>query len=294
MKVLKNILKVIKVIVVIAVVAAITVVGLNFLIKSPNNQSAKNGLKPQTVKTATTKKVLKKVHYVAIGDSLTYGIGDATENGGYVPLVKSQLANDDRTDVVSQNFGVSGDTSTQVYQRIVKQPKIQRGLAQANLITMTIGANDLMHIINKNVMNMDLKKVESARTTYQANLERLLKKIRSYNKTAPIFLASIYNPFYVYFPQITDMKTAMDDWNATAQKVIKEFDQTYYVDIDQVMTQPKGSVLANNKAKKEALNPYLFTEDHFHPNNRGYQAISQQFIKQIQARKTTWLYQVSK
>ncbi len=293
MKVLKNIFKGIKVIVIIAIVAVITVVGLNFLIKSPSATST-NGSKARAVKTTATKKTLKKVNYVAIGDSLTYGIGDATENGGYVPLVKTQLANDDNTDVSSLNFGVSGDTSTQVYQRIVKQPKIQRGLAQANLITMTIGANDLMHIINKNVLNMDLKKVETARTTYQANLERLLKKIRSYNKTAPIFVASIYNPFYVYFPQITDMKTAMDDWNATAQKVIKEFDQTYYVDIDQVMTQPKGSVLANNKDKKEALNPYLFTEDHFHPNNRGYQAISQQFIKQIQARKSTWLYQTSK
>ncbi|WP_164508035.1 SGNH/GDSL hydrolase family protein [Lapidilactobacillus wuchangensis] len=290
---MKNIFKGIKVIVIIAIVAVITVVGLNFLIKSPSATST-NGSKARAVKTTATKKTLKKVNYVAIGDSLTYGIGDATENGGYVPLVKTQLANDDNTDVSSLNFGVSGDTSTQVYQRIVKQPKIQRGLAQANLITMTIGANDLMHIINKNVLNMDLKKVETARTTYQANLERLLKKIRSYNKTAPIFVASIYNPFYVYFPQITDMKTAMDDWNATAQKVIKEFDQTYYVDIDQVMTQPKGSVLANNKDKKEALNPYLFTEDHFHPNNRGYQAISQQFIKQIQARKSTWLYQTSK
>lgn len=294
MKVLKNIFKGLKAIVIIALIAVVTVVGLNLLVKSPNS-SASNSSKARAVKTTVTKKkVLKKVNYVAIGDSLTYGIGDATKNGGYVPLVKSQLANEDDTDVTSLNFGVSGDTSTQVYQRIVKQPKIQRGLAQANLITMTIGANDLMHIINKNVLNMDLKKVENARTTYQANLERLLKKIRSYNKTAPIFVASIYNPFYVYFPQITDMKTAMDDWNATAQKVLKEFDQTYYVDIDQVMTQPKGSVLANNKAKKDALNPYLFTEDHFHPNNRGYQAISQQFIKQIQAHKDKWLYQSSK
>lgn len=38
-----------------------------------------------------TRVVKKKVHLVAIGDSLTYGQGDEDKNGGYVGIIKPRL-----------------------------------------------------------------------------------------------------------------------------------------------------------------------------------------------------------
>lgn len=274
-----------KVILTIVISALVMFLVLELVVKSPAGTTSHGG-------RLTTKqtKVKATVNYVAIGDSLTFGLGDASESGGYVPLVKSQLAEVDNVTLTSENFGKSGDTSSQVYQRIVKSKDIQAGLAKADLITMTVGANDLMHIIKKDVMNMDLNKVKAGQKVYQKNLNRLIKEIRKYNPQAPLVVASIYNPFYVYFPQITDMKTSMGLWNQTTQQVLKQYPQTYYVDIDTVMTQPKGSILANNKAGQDAFNPYLYTEDHFHPNNRGYQAIAGRFVKKIQSIRTAWLY----
>lgn len=283
-----------KIFAVIALSATAIFLILNGLVKSPSFNHDDHA------KTHSVQKQTKStVHLVAVGDSLTYGVGDATKAGGYVPLVKQRLASQDEVEVKTENFGVSGDTSTQIYRRVHKQKKIQQALQKADVITMTVGANDLMKIINKNVLDMDLNKINRGQKVYQKNLTQLLTEIRRYNSQAPVVVASIYNPFYVYFPEIKDMMTSMQQWNQTTQDVLGSFDQMYYVDIDDVMTKPKGSVLAKNQHKdaktpseraKEAYNPYLFDEDHFHPNNRGYQAIAHQFVKKLQQLKSQWLW----
>lgn len=273
--------------IVVLAVAGIVFVGLNVLIKSPATESSK-------VATVSKQKQVKKtVRLTAIGDSLTYGVGDATSSGGYVPLIKKEMELRDQTNVVTSNYGVSGDTSVQILKRINTQKKVRQGLADADLITMTVGANDLMHTISNNISDIDLAKVITASKTYQKNLTKLIQAIRTENPDAPIVIASIYDPFYVYFPKLKALQQGMDHWNQTTQTVIKNFKQTYYVDIDSVMTDPKGSVLATSQTstKTSASNPFLYTEDHFHPNNRGYQAIANTLIKKIQAIKSTWLYE---
>lgn len=283
-----------KILAVITLSAAMIFLILNSIVKSPqldHNQNAKND--------STQKQVKPTVHLVAVGDSLTYGVGDATKSGGYVPLVKQRLMSQDEVEIKTENFGVSGDTSTQIYRRVHKQKKIQKALQKADIITMTVGANDLMKMINKNVLETDLNKVNQGQKAYQKNLKRLMVEIRCYNPQAPVVVAGIYNPFYVYFPEIKDMMTSMHQWNQTTQEVLATFDHMYYVDIDQVMTKPKGSILAENQDKdaktqseraKEAYNPYLFDDDHFHPNNRGYQAIAHQFVQKSQQVKSQWLW----
>lgn len=284
---MKKIVKATQTILVVLISALAIFLVLNWLVKSPQYTQ-----KTIAQKTAVSKRVVKKqVTLTAIGDSLTYGVGDATESGGYVPLVKKELELQYDNQVTTHNFGVSGDTSTQIRTRILKQDKIQKGLADADVITMTVGANDLMHELQNNINHVSVTKIRKASKTYQQNLTKLIKTIRQHNPKAPIVIASIYDPFYVYFPTLTDLQTGMTLWNETTKQTIRQFDDIYYVDIDSVMTKPKGSVLANNKDKKTTLNPYLYTTDHFHPNNRGYQAIANQFITKIEAIKAKWLYQ---
>lgn len=283
---MKKIIKATQTVLIVLVSALVVFLVLNGLVKRPHFQST---TEPKT--TATKKVIKKKVTLTAIGDSLTHGVGDATNSGGYVPLVKKELALQYQTQVTTHNFGVSGDTSTQIRTRVIQQEKIQKGLKAADVITMTVGANDLMHELRNNINNVSVAKIKKASKAYQQHLTALIKTIRQYNPKAPIVIASIYDPFYVYFPTLTDLQTGMTLWNATTQQTIKQFSHIYYVDIDSVMTKPKGSILANNKKKQTTLNPYLYTKDHFHPNNRGYQAIANQFVTKIKAIKANWLYQ---
>ncbi len=52
---------------------------------------AKPLLKQEKVATTAQKKSKRSHHYTAIGDSLTEGIGDLTNSGGFVPIVADDL-----------------------------------------------------------------------------------------------------------------------------------------------------------------------------------------------------------
>lgn len=69
-----------------------------------------------------TKSATKEViHYTAIGDSLTEGIGDLTNSGGFVPLVARDLQEQYHLNGVQiDNFGKNGDRSDQILKRIKK------------------------------------------------------------------------------------------------------------------------------------------------------------------------------
>jgi lysophospholipase L1-like esterase len=63
----------------------------------------------------------KSVHFVAVGDSLTEGVGDQTKRGGYVPLVADALQQKyGLTSIEKNNYGVSGERSDQILKRVKK------------------------------------------------------------------------------------------------------------------------------------------------------------------------------
>ncbi|MFP9045162.1 GDSL-type esterase/lipase family protein, partial [Enterococcus faecalis] len=87
----------------------------------------------------------EKLHYIAIGDSLTEGVGDQTKQGGFVPLVANDLK--DRynlTAVETENYGVNGERSDQILKRVKTKEEIRNNIKTADFITLTVGGNDLM------------------------------------------------------------------------------------------------------------------------------------------------------
>ena len=89
-------------------------------------------------------------HYVAIGDSLTEGVGDTTNQGGFVPLLAQSLTDTYDYQVTDSNYGVSGNTSKQILQRMQEKTDIQKSLVKADMMTLTVGGNDVMAVIRKN------------------------------------------------------------------------------------------------------------------------------------------------
>lgn len=266
----------------------------------------------QELSRQTNSRIVKKLNLVAIGDSLTHGVGDPTKKGGYVRLIKQQLKKDDYQ-VKTANFGKTGDRSDQIQARIEQQSQIQTALKKADVITLTVGGNDLMKVLQDNFLllasNQLAAAMPKAKQTYQASLTSLLKTIRMYNKQAPIFMFSIYNPFYVYFPQITDLQKYTNQWNKLAQKVAGNTSKVYFVDINQQLSQGQylhqskeqlkattavdltkvsseklEEILSNQKEK----NNYLSSDDHFHPNLKGYQYMTEQLYQVMQAHQKQW------
>lgn len=222
----------------------------------------------------------KQMNYAALGDSLTEGVGDATGQGGFVPLFAKDLENDKNVKVNSSNFGKAGDTSTQIYDRMQQQSKIMTGLKKADIITLTVGGNDVMKVIRDNISQistLDATAFEQPAKAYQKHLRQILAAIRKVNNHAPIYVLGIYNPFYLNFPQITTMQTVINNWNTATDSVVKSEKKAYFVPINDLIYKgvdgKKG--VADDQTTGGEDNDLLYTGDHFHPNNVGYQIMAQ-------------------
>ena len=234
-------------------------IGLFIFIVPSNHRSSKIADKIRFVKK-------EKVTYVAIGDSLTQGVGDSSKQGGFVPVLSQALESDFNWQVTSRNYGIAGNTSNQILQRIQEKKDIKRDLKKAKMMTLTVGGNDVIHVIKD-------------------------------NKTLPIYIVGIYNPFYLNFPEMTEMQTIVDNWNQSTEDVCKEYDNVYFVPVNALLYKGidgKGGVTSSDETSQSAkssqgsLNDALFEDDHFHPNNTGYQIMSDAILKRINQTKKEW------
>ncbi|MDV6001127.1 UNVERIFIED_CONTAM: SGNH/GDSL hydrolase family protein [Streptococcus canis] len=224
------------------------------------------------------------INYVAIGDSLTEGVGDLTNQGGFVPLLSSDMGEYFRAKVSHQNYGVSGNTSQQILDRMTKEKEIKTALKEADVMTLTVGGNDVMAVIRKHLADLQVSSFKKPARQYQERLRKILDLARKDNKDLPIFVLGIYNPFYLNFPELTDMQKVIDDWNDKTKEVLEEYDHVYFVPINDLLykgVNGQEGIVQSSGDQTTVVNDALFTGDHFHPNNTGYQIMSDAVMEKI-------------
>ncbi|MDV5974004.1 SGNH/GDSL hydrolase family protein [Streptococcus canis] len=224
------------------------------------------------------------INYVAIGDSLTEGVGDLTNQGGFVPLLANDMGEFFRAKVSHQNYGVSGNTSQQILDRMTKEKEIKTALKEADVMTLTVGGNDVMAVIRKHLADLQVSSFKKPARQYQERLRQILDLARKDNKDLPIFVLGIYNPFYLNFPELTDMQKVIDDWNDKTKEVLEEYDHVYFVPINDLLykgVNGQEGIVQSSGDQTTVVNDALFTGDHFHPNNTGYQIMSDAVMEKI-------------
>ncbi|MFS7402702.1 SGNH/GDSL hydrolase family protein [Carnobacterium maltaromaticum] len=243
----------------------------------------------------------KELNLVAIGDSLTEGIGDSTGRGGYVPLVAELLESKDEIETVStSNYGISGNRSDQILKRIKKDEKLQNDVKKADVIVLTIGGNDLMKVVRSTLLKVKEDSFIKPQKEYKERIEETFKELRSLNSDAPIYVFGIYNPFYLYFSEITEMQDIVDSWNETTQSVVEEEQKAHFIPINDILykggNQPELSEdqkdtidsSVNDKKESKVFNDLLFEEDNFHPNDSGYELMAQSLFDEMMASRKEW------
>ena len=264
--------------------------GLFILVVPSTHQSSKIAEKIKSIKN-------EKVTYVAIGDSLTQGVGDSSNQGGFVPVLSQALESDFDWQVTSRNYGIAGNTSNQILKRMQEKKDIQRDLKKAKVMTLTVGGNDVIHVIKDNITNLNVDTFTKPAQAYQKRLGQIIELARKDNKTLPIYIVGIYNPFYLNFPEMTEMQTIVDNWNQSTEEVSKEYENVYFVPVNDLLYKGidgQGGVTSSDdssqssKSSQDSLNDALFEDDHFHPNNTGYQIMSDAILKRINQTKKEW------
>lgn len=209
----------------------------------------------------------ENLEIVAVGDSLTQGVGDSTDNGGYIGILEETFnSNRVGNKVEIANFGKRGNRTDQLLDRLESE-EITNSLQGADLILITIGANDVMKVVKNNFTNLNYEDFAKEQEDYEARLHSIIQQVQEINPNAPIYLVGLYNPFDQYFNNIPELAQIMVDWNATSRGVLNDYAQATFIPIGDLF---EGS--------EEEL---LWEEDYFHPNERGYKLMAERVLEYI-------------
>lgn len=205
--------------------------------------------------------VPKDLQIVAIGDSLTEGVGDV--NGGYVADVKEKLMQHKAVrSVTVTNLGKRGLRISQLDEVINEH---QQPIKEADMIFITIGGNDVMKVVRSHLFDLTYSLFEQKQKTFAQKLNRLIKTLRSLNQEATIVLVGLYNPFSNSLQTIPEIDEVIKMWNEGSRDVLSHYDRTMFVDVKDLFDDRDD----------------LLSSDQFHPNERGYELIAERVYQQL-------------
>lgn len=142
------------------------------------------------------------LYYVALGDSLTEGYGVGEEDSFvavYSRLMESALGRR----VIYLNAGVTGETTTDILDRMSKDADLQEAIRQADLISLTAGGNDLLGAAREFLLHRDPQVLKAALRLFTINIRRIIEAIK-HIRAAPgqdrakrlvMRILNLYNPF---------------------------------------------------------------------------------------------------
>lgn len=207
----------------------------------------------------------KETNVVAIGDSLTEGVGDESGGGGYVGVIEDIVNKRDQT-ATFDNYGKRGNRSDQMLERM-NDPEIDQSLKDADIILITIGANDIMKVAKKNITDLQLDAFEKERVDYETRLKDILDGMVDRNAEADIYLLGFYNPFKRFF-DISELDTIVDEWNETGADLATDYDQIEFIPTKDLF----------DDAEEE---DNLLSDDNFHPNLDGYEEMAGRVLEEV-------------
>ena len=202
-----------------------------------------------------------------IGDSLTAGIGDETDNGGYRYFLAEKLLEEPSINQVHiEEFGKKGLTSAGLKKRM-KEEEIIKSIQQTDVVIITIGGNDVMNVVKKNFLNLKVGDFYQAMDKYDSNVQKVIEDIRSHNEEADIYLVGIYNPFQLVLNDIQEFDILMDEWNRRSNQIVSKYEAVYFVEIWEIFENHNENL--------------IFEGDYFHPNTTGYERMGEEIYQSV-------------
>jgi len=204
----------------------------------------------------------RKLSIIALGDSLTRGIGDDSGQG-YVKRLTRTLTEEYGQDISLANLSISGAKTADLAD-LLQTSGARHAVSKADIFLMTIGGNDLFPGVD-GLTSENLAEYAPDTAAFEANSRLILDRLREQNADAPIYWISLYNPFED-LTILGDTSQFVIDWNYQQQRLASEYENLVIVPVFD---------LFQGQAKE-----FLYT-DHFHPNAKGYEAIAERLTQAI-------------
>ncbi|MFC3885922.1 GDSL-type esterase/lipase family protein [Bacillus songklensis] len=195
-----------------------------------------------------------RVFYIALGDSLTEGVGASTHDQSFTAHFFQAIKQTKECQYM--NFGKSGRSSGELLQ-FLTDSKIRDFLKRATHITITTGGIDMIRAYQNNVNFLEYVRTFQ---TLKQNLRHILRNTTEMNPTTQVFLMSLYNP-----------GTPDHKLYKVANKLIRRINRLYEE------TAKQFSVHTIDPLDSFLNKPHLLA-DEVHPNDLGYKVITDLFL----------------
>jgi lysophospholipase L1-like esterase len=208
-------------------------------------------LAPSVVRAELPWQFTNHTRYMALGDSIAAGYGAIPATEGYVYLLYQDGVIDSVQNTLFCNAAVPGATSKNVLDYQVPQV----ALFQPNVITITVGGNDLFQIM----AGADPAQVLN---DFALNLQQILYQLRTQLPNTRIYISNQYA-----VPEIAGSDQIIPAFNNVVSQVAGAFGVTV-VDVYSAFEGRNGLLL---------IERHDAAPDQAHPTNAGYRAIANAF-----------------
>lgn len=206
----------------------------------------------------------KKVYYLNLGDSIALGINSYKEKiNGYDIYVKEYLEQEGKLEKYINSFVKKDIRVVDLYNMIDnnykvkinnKEQTLKNALIKADIVTISIGFDELYQKINN---NYSLNELYTFVNSYKVDMEKLIILLKKYCKE-DIILIGYYIPY-----ADSKNKELIAYVNLKMNDLANKY-KLKYINLEKIIT-----------------NNYLPNPKDFHFSNKGYQKISEEIIKII-------------
>jgi len=232
--------------------------------------------------------------YVALGDSLAHGMNEVGMIGlGYADFVAQALQQDGFITSYNKGFAYSGYTTKNVLEDIqndVEKPvtgfgykndkvKLRPSIKEAEIITLTAGANDLIPILKESqTTGINAAAMLKASQGAIKNIAAILEEIKKLNPNAQIYVMGYYNSFPYYSEDLQkQFKMLLTVMNTTIKTTVENAGAIFV---------PTYDIVAKD------VPSYLPNPENIHLSEAGYLAVANEAF--LPAIKASTLWDVSK
>lgn len=131
------------------------------------------------------------LHVVSLGDSLAYGAGDESGEGGITGRLDDELAKHGIGEVETVNLGVNGAVTADVLSRL-EQRRVREQVARADAVILSIGGNDLFRSAHSR--EEILRAPFAIAERILGRIETIVAELHAINPNARVLVLGGYNP----------------------------------------------------------------------------------------------------